>query len=86
LDFQVCALARKDGVLYPYLGNIRGHRYENTYCPNCEDKLIQRLGYTLITYKVTSENRCPKCSRPISIAGKYLRKHRDLSSVETIAG
>jgi pyruvate formate lyase activating enzyme len=68
-------MAKKDGVLYPYLGNIRGHRYENTYCPNCGDKLIQRLDYTIITYKVTSDNRCPKCSRPVPITGKYLRKH-----------
>jgi pyruvate formate lyase activating enzyme len=68
-------MARKDGVLYPYLGNIRGHRYENTYCPNCGDKLIQRLDYTIITYKVTSDNRCPKCNRPVPITGKYLRKH-----------
>ena len=62
-------MARKDGVLYPYLGNVRGHRYENTYCPNCGEQLIQRLGYTITKYKVTSGNRCPKCSQPIPITG-----------------
>jgi pyruvate formate lyase activating enzyme len=70
-------MARKDGVLYPYLGNVRGHRYENTYCPNCEEQLIQRLGHTITKYTVTSAIRCPKCSQPIPITGKHLRKLRD---------
>ena len=69
-------MAREAGVLYPYLGNVRGHRYENTYCPNCGEKLIQRVGYTITTYKVTSDKKCPKCSQPIPITGKYVRKWR----------
>ncbi len=35
-------MARAAGVLYLYLGNIRGHDYENTYCPKCGERLIQR--------------------------------------------
>jgi len=66
-------IARKDGVLYPYLGNVLGHRYENTYCPNCGNKFIQRLDYKIIAYKVTSDNRCPKCSLPVLITGKCFR-------------
>jgi pyruvate formate lyase activating enzyme len=67
-------MARRAGVLYPYLGNVHGHRYENTYCPNCKEKLIQRLGYKVITYKVTSDKKCPKCDRPIPITGELVRK------------
>ena len=35
-------MAKKAGVLYPYIGNVSGHKYENTYCPNCGEKLVQR--------------------------------------------
>ena len=73
-------MARKNGVLYPYLGNVMGHGYENTYCPSCGEKLIQRLGCTIISYKVTSDKKCPKCNQTIPITGKYLRKPRDLFS------
>jgi len=67
-------MAREAGVLYPYLGNVPGHRYENTYCHNCGEKLIHRLGYTIIRYKVTPDKKCPKCSQPLPITGRYIRK------------
>jgi pyruvate formate lyase activating enzyme len=67
-------MARREGVLYPYLGNVPGHGYEDTYCPNCREKLVRRLGYTVLTYKVTSEKRCQKCGESIPITGKYVRK------------
>ncbi len=67
-------MARKAGVLYAYLGNVHGHRYENTYCPNCDDILIQRLGYTITSYKITSDKKCPKCGQAIPIIGKHISK------------
>ena len=67
-------MAREAGVLYPYLGNVRGHRYENTYCPNCGETLIQRLGYTVISYKVTSDKQCPRCGQSVPITGKHVSK------------
>lgn len=68
-------MARKEGVLYPYIGNVDGHKYENTYCPNCGEKLIQRYGYYVLRYNITESNKCPKCSTAIPITGKYLGKH-----------
>jgi len=69
-------MAKKAGVLYTYLGNVTGHRYEDTYCPNCGERLIQRLGYTIARYKITDGKRCPKCNQSIPIAGKPIRKWR----------
>lgn len=67
-------MAKEAGVLYPYLGNVHGHKYENTYCPNCGEKLIQRRGYVIVRYKVTEDKKCPKCRRPVPIRGRHIRK------------
>lgn len=69
-------LAKKAGVLYPYVGNVVGHKYENTYCHNCGEKLIQRYEYYIINYKITSDKKCPKCAMSIPITGEYLGKRR----------
>ncbi len=69
-------MAKKAGVLYPYLGNVRGHGYENTYCPNCEELLIKRLGYTIVQYNITDSKKCQKCGQPIPITGRHVRKRR----------
>jgi pyruvate formate lyase activating enzyme len=71
-------MAKKEGVLYPYLGNVEGHRYENTHCPKCGETLIQRLGYTITECKITDDNKCPKCSQSIPITGKRIRKWQTL--------
>jgi len=68
------SMAKKAGVLYPYLGNVPNHEYENTYCPNCKTLLIQRIGYYIVRCKITSNNKCSHCSQPIPITGKYSRK------------
>lgn len=67
-------MAKKAGVLYPYIGNISGHRYENTYCPSCGERLIQRYGYYVLQYRVTREKKCPKCGTQIPITGEYVRR------------
>jgi pyruvate formate lyase activating enzyme len=64
-------MAKKAGVLYPYIGNVNGHRYENTYCPNCGEKLIKRFGPQVIAYSITEDDKCPKCGTHVPITGKY---------------
>ena len=64
-------MAKKQGVLYPYIGNVDGHRYENTYCPNCGEKLVKRRGYFIVKYDVTKDKKCPKCGSAIPITGAY---------------
>jgi len=66
-------MAKDAGVLYPYVGNVSGHKYENTYCPNCGEKLIQRHGYHVLQYEITEEKKCPGCGTQIPITGQYTR-------------
>jgi len=70
--------AKKEGVAYPYLGNVRGHKYENTFCPRCGNLLIQRLSYTITQYKVAEDKKCPKCGQLIPIIGQRIRKWQTL--------
>ncbi|MDW8034277.1 MAG: AmmeMemoRadiSam system radical SAM enzyme, partial [Nitrososphaerota archaeon] len=54
-------LARSMGVLFPYIGNVPGHKYENTWCPQCGELLIKRFGFILVNDKTITDNKCPKC-------------------------
>jgi pyruvate formate lyase activating enzyme len=65
-------MAKKAGVFYPYVGNVSGHKYENTYCPNCGEKLVQRYGIYVLKYRITKEKKCPRCGTSILIIGEYL--------------
>lgn len=65
-------MALQKGVLYPYLGNVSGHRYENTYCPKCGEMLIRRLNYGVVDYKVTPAKKCFSCGESIPIVGRFI--------------
>jgi pyruvate formate lyase activating enzyme len=67
-------IAKSEGILFPYVGNVRGHRYENTYCPECQELLILRDGWRVKEYNLTQEGRCPSCHYQVPIVGKRVRK------------
>jgi len=64
------SIARDAGLEYVYIGNVYGVKEENTYCPNCNNILIERTGYKIIELKIEN-NRCPNCSK--IIAGEWKR-------------
>lgn len=66
-------LARKHGIHYTYIGNVPGHRWENTYCHNCGELLIQRYGFYVVKHRITERKRCVKCDTEIPISGRYAR-------------
>jgi pyruvate formate lyase activating enzyme len=69
-------IAKETGILYPYLGNVQGHGYEDTYCPSCGERLIQRFGYRIVRYRINDDKKCAKCGQSIPIRGRYVRKER----------
>ncbi|WP_457591189.1 AmmeMemoRadiSam system radical SAM enzyme [Geoglobus sp.] len=58
---RACEIARDTGVEYVYIGNVWGHRYENTYCPNCGELLIEREGFHVRRIELNGD-RCPTCN------------------------
>ncbi|RZN34828.1 MAG: AmmeMemoRadiSam system radical SAM enzyme [Methanophagales archaeon ANME-1-THS] len=62
---KVHDIAKEAGVEYVYLGNVPGHEYEHTFCPDCGTVLIERTGYQVRTR--ISKPACPACGRRIQI-------------------
>jgi len=62
-------VAKEEGLHYAYLGNVPGHRYENTYCPGCGATLIERFGFEITRWRLTADNTCPECGYAIAIKG-----------------
>ena len=40
------AIADAEGLHYVYIGNVPGHPAQNTYCPQCRQMLVERVGFT----------------------------------------
>ncbi|MGQ0670026.1 MAG: AmmeMemoRadiSam system radical SAM enzyme [Actinomycetota bacterium] len=57
-------IGQEAGLRYVYAGNLPGRvgEYENTYCPHCRYRLIERLGYVILDYRITDDGQCPKCA------------------------
>ena len=56
--------AQDEGLKFVYIGNVPGHPYESTYCPNCKKILIQRVGFEILK-NVIKDNKCPYCGEYI---------------------
>ena len=63
------ARALEEGLEYVYIGNVPGHRWENTYCPGCGRPLIERYSFTILGYHITKDRLCPGCGTRIPIVG-----------------
>ncbi len=57
----------EEGLRFVYAGNAPGQvgPWENTNCPKCREKLIDRYGYLVREYKLTADGQCPKCGTRI---------------------
>ncbi|MFQ6020588.1 MAG: AmmeMemoRadiSam system radical SAM enzyme [Candidatus Aenigmatarchaeota archaeon] len=63
---QAVKIAKENGMNYVYLGNVPGHKYENTYCPECNTRVIERFGISVSKLSL----KCEKCGKEIPIFGK----------------
>ncbi len=56
--------ARDAGIRYAYIGNVPGHRANNTYCHHCGELLIERRGYQIVQFRV-EDGKCSFCDAAI---------------------
>ena len=54
----------KAGLKYVYTGNVPGDKGEKTYCHNCNETLIDRLGFHVSSNKI-KDGQCSKCGTEI---------------------
>ncbi len=64
---RACEIGRAAGLHYIYAGNLPGRvgRWENTYCPSCDELLVARHGYLITAIKITDAGTCPTCQTTI---------------------
>lgn len=65
---RAAAIAQAAGVRYVYAGNLPGRvgSLEDTFCPNCKARLIERRGFYVRSNRVTAEGTCPNCGAAIA--------------------
>jgi len=58
---------RQAGLRFVYAGNLPGMvgGLEDTRCPSCGLLLVERLGYFVRSYHITSEGTCSSCGTAI---------------------
>ncbi len=57
-------IAKNVGLRFVYIGNVPGHRCENTYCPECGRVLIRRHSYRIVENRL-KDGYCPFCGERI---------------------
>jgi len=67
---QAAEIGYEEGLHFVYAGNRPGEvdKYENTYCPSCNELLVERWGFRVVRNKVTG-GKCFKCGT--QIAGRW---------------
>jgi pyruvate formate lyase activating enzyme len=61
---EIYQMAKSSGLNYPYIGNVPGHKYGNTYCPSCGKVIIKRHGLKMEEMEFFG-NSCPNCGNKI---------------------
>ena len=57
-------IGMKAGLLYVYCGNIPGKEGEDTFCPHCGQKVIERVGFRVVKNEV-DKGECRHCHTKI---------------------
>lgn len=63
---RAAEIGYSSGLHFVYAGNLPGMtgRYENTYCPSCDEMLVERVGFTVRKNRLHN-GTCPKCNSTI---------------------
>lgn len=64
---RACETGRAAGLKFVYAGNLPGRvgRWENTYCPACDELLVERAGYRILSMRIGGDGLCPACGERI---------------------
>ncbi len=71
-------IALAAGLRFVYTGNVHDRAGDTTSCPGCGAELIVRDWYSILTYRLTAEGRCPGCGT--ALPGRYDEKPGDFGA------
>ncbi|MBU0755035.1 MAG: AmmeMemoRadiSam system radical SAM enzyme [Planctomycetes bacterium] len=57
-------IARGAGIKFPYIGNLQGKEWGDTFCSHCGKPVISRVGFYLAKLEVNKGN-CNYCGKPL---------------------
>ncbi len=57
-------IAESEGLKHVYLGNIMRSGAEDTLCPGCGARLVERYGFTVVENRIRN-GRCPDCQTEV---------------------
>lgn len=65
---RAAEIGREAGLHYVYAGNIPGRvdEYESTFCPNCNQAVVRRRGYSITGYRLSPSGTCLKCGTRVA--------------------
>ena len=63
-------IGKDAGLDYVYSGNVLGDDFEDTYCPSCGSKIIDRFGHG-VRFDRVKNSKCPDCLTPIVGVGLH---------------
>ncbi len=63
---RIRSLGMEEGLAFVYTGNVPGDEGENTFCPGCGTKVIERVGFRVVATALEG-NRCARCKVAIPL-------------------
>ena len=60
-------IAREEGIVYCYIGNLYEAGVSDTHCPSCGNLLVERFGLTVRVSGIANQGHCTRCGRDVSI-------------------
>jgi pyruvate formate lyase activating enzyme len=79
-------IGKAAGLHYVYSGNLPGEvgPTENTYCPHCDELLVQRFGHQVLEDRLGAAGKCPGCGA--AIPGVWVTPEREANPVTAVEG
>jgi len=60
------AIAKEKGIKFVYLGNVPSREEEHTFCPECGQIAIKRIGYHILRIK-HDNGKCKSCGEDLNL-------------------
>jgi len=61
-------IALDESIKFVYIGNVPGHKNNSTFCPRCDERIIQRRHFSVLDLKI-KDGKCENCGE--NIPGKW---------------